>query len=61
MNITLARAESKKQVKVFNVGSEDQIDVKTIAELVIEEIGLKGVKLIFTRGVDGVEGAGKAR
>ncbi|MGD0329245.1 MAG: NAD-dependent epimerase/dehydratase family protein [Nitrososphaeria archaeon] len=47
---------SKKQVEVFNVGSEDQINVKAIAEIVIEEMGLKGVELKFTGGVDGGRG-----
>jgi UDP-glucose 4-epimerase len=44
------------QVEIFNVGSEDQVDVKTIAEIVIEEMGLKDVKLTFTGGVDGGRG-----
>lgn len=47
---------SKKQVEVFNVGSEDQINVKAIAEIVIEEMGLKDVELKFTGGVDGGRG-----
>jgi len=47
---------SKKQVEIFNVGSEDQVNVKTIAEIVIEEMGLKDVELKFTGGVDGGRG-----
>ncbi|MEM1677442.1 MAG: hypothetical protein QW095_06365 [Nitrososphaerota archaeon] len=39
-------------VEMFNVGSEDQIDVKTIAEIVIEEMGHEDVKLKFTGGID---------
>jgi UDP-glucose 4-epimerase len=46
----------KKRVEIYNVGSEDQINVKTIAEIVIEEIGLKNVKLKLTGGVDGGRG-----
>jgi len=32
------------------------VGVKTIAEIVIEEMGLKGVKLRFTGGVNGGRG-----
>ena len=48
--------KSHKRVEVFNVGSEDQVDVKTIAEIVIKEMGLKHVKLTFTGGVNGGRG-----
>jgi UDP-glucose 4-epimerase len=47
---------SKKQFEVFNVGSEDQINIKAIAEIVIEEMNLKDVELKFTGGVDGGRG-----
>ncbi|MBS7654466.1 MAG: NAD-dependent epimerase/dehydratase family protein [Halobacteria archaeon] len=43
-------------VEVYNVGSEDQIDVKSIANIVIEEMGLQNVKVKFTGGVDGGKG-----
>ena len=46
---------STEQVEIFNVGSEDQVDVKNIAQIVIEEMKLKNVKLVFTGGVDGRE------
>jgi UDP-glucose 4-epimerase len=42
----------KEQVEILNIGSEDQVDVKTIAQIVIQEMRLKGVKLVFTGGVD---------
>jgi len=45
--------KSKKKVEVFNVGSEDQIDVKTIAHTVVEEMKLENVKFRFTGGVAG--------
>jgi len=45
-----------EQVEIYNVGSEDQVDVKTIAQIIIEEMGLKNVKLTFTGGVDGGRG-----
>jgi UDP-glucose 4-epimerase len=44
----LGLEKSSEQVEIFNVGSEDQVDVKTIAQIVIEEMGLKNVKLTFT-------------
>jgi len=41
------------RVEVFNIGSEDQIDVRTIANIVIEEMGLENVTLTFSSGPDG--------
>jgi len=52
----LGLEKSKEQVEIYNVGSEDQVDVKTIAQIIIEEMGLKNVKLTFTGGVDGGRG-----
>jgi UDP-glucose 4-epimerase len=52
----LGLERSSGQVEVFNVGSEDQVDVKTIAKIVAEEMELKDVKLAFTGGVDGGRG-----
>jgi UDP-glucose 4-epimerase len=54
--ILLGLDKSSAQVEIFNVGSEDQVDVKTVAQIVIEEMGLEGVKLVFTGGVDGGRG-----
>lgn len=48
--------KSKEQVQIYNVGSEDQVDVKTIAKIVTAEMGLQRVKLRFTGGVDGGRG-----
>lgn len=39
--------------EVYNIGSEDWIDVKTIADIVVEELGLSGVEYRFTGGVRG--------
>jgi UDP-glucose 4-epimerase len=47
---------AKEQVEVFNIGSEDCINVKRIAEIVIDEMGLKRIKLKFTGGVNGGRG-----
>jgi UDP-glucose 4-epimerase len=48
--------KSSEQVEIYNIGSEDQIDVKTIANIVVGEMGLKDVKFVFTGGVDGGRG-----
>jgi len=52
----LALEKATEQVEVFNVGSEDQINVRDIAQIVIEEMQLKNVKLTYTGGVDGGRG-----
>ena len=52
----LGLEKSKNQVEVYNVGSKDQIDVKNIAQIIIEEMELKNVKLTYTGGVDGGRG-----
>lgn len=54
--ILIAVEKSRSQVEVCNVGSEDEVDVKFIARIVIEEMGLGDVKLKFTGGVDGGRG-----
>jgi UDP-glucose 4-epimerase len=38
------------------VGSEDQISVTKIAEIVAEEMGLRNVRFTYTGGVDGGRG-----
>lgn len=52
----LGLEKSTGHVEIYNIGSTDQIDVKTIAEIVVKEMGLKKVKLKFTGGVDGGRG-----
>lgn len=47
---------SKERHEFFNIGSDDYIDVKSIARIVIEEMGLKDVRFKFTGGVDGGRG-----
>ncbi len=54
--ILTALKRSSRKVEIFNVGSEDWVDVKTIAKIVIEEMGLKEVSLHFTGGVNGGRG-----
>lgn len=47
---------SADRVNIFNIGSEDAIDVTGIADIVCGKMGYKNVKYRFTGGVDG--GAG---
>ena len=54
--ILTALKEPRGKVEIFNIGSEDWVDVKTIAEIVVEEMGLKDVSFHFTGGVDGGRG-----
>ena len=51
--ILYATGKARGTVNTFNIGSEDWIDVKTIAEIVIEEMNLSGTKLRFTGGERG--------
>lgn len=48
--------KSKKQVEIFNIGSEDQINVINIAKIVIDKMELENVKIELTGGVDGGRG-----
>lgn len=48
--------ERKEKLDIYNVGSEDQVTVKRIAQVVAEEMGITPPKLIFTGGVDGGRG-----
>jgi len=47
---------SDETVNIFNIGSEDSIDVVGIADIVTKKMGYSDVKYRFTGGVDG--GAG---
>lgn len=48
--------ESREQVEIFNVGSKDKVNVKTIAKIVTSEMNLKNVDFRLTGGVDGGRG-----
>ncbi len=48
--------KARERVEVFNIGSEDQVNVQTIAKIVVEEMGFSKVKLTYTGGVDGGRG-----
>jgi len=47
---------AEETVEVFNVGSDDQIEVAHIARIVAEEMKLKNVQFNFTGGIDGGRG-----
>ncbi len=46
----------KEDVEIFNIGSEDWVNVKKIADIVIEEMGLSNVAYRFTGGKRGWKG-----
>jgi UDP-glucose 4-epimerase len=48
--------KSDKRTDVYNIGSQDQITVQRIAEIVSKELGAESAKFTFTGGVDGGRG-----
>jgi len=52
----LAGLGSEEKVSIFNLGSDDKIGVKAIAQLVTEEMELKDTRIRFTGGIDGGRG-----
>jgi UDP-glucose 4-epimerase len=44
---------SNEQINVFNVGTEDAVDVKEIADIVAGQMGIKDVLYRYTGGLDG--------
>ncbi|MEM2309530.1 MAG: NAD-dependent epimerase/dehydratase family protein [Candidatus Bathyarchaeia archaeon] len=53
----LTAAEGAKgQVEIYNIGSEDTVDVTSIANIIIEEMGLRNVEIYYTGGVEGGRG-----
>ncbi len=51
-----ATKNAEDRVEFFNLGSEDYINVKEIADIVTEEMGLENVDYNWTGGVDGGRG-----
>jgi len=47
---------AKDNVNIFNLGSDDQMEVKDIARIVVEEMGLEGVSFNYTGGKRGWAG-----
>jgi UDP-glucose 4-epimerase len=44
---------SDEQINVFNIGSEDSVDVTEIANIVAQQMGLADVQYCYTGGIDG--------
>jgi len=44
---------SSDQTNIFNIGSDDAVDVTEIADIVAESMGLAGVKYRYTGGFNG--------
>jgi UDP-glucose 4-epimerase len=44
---------SHDEANIFNIGSEDSVDVTRIADIVAEEMGISDVRYRYTGGVDG--------
>ncbi len=51
-----AHKNSREQFNVFNLGSGDRVNVKTIAKILADKMGLKKVKFVFTGGKRGWPG-----
>jgi len=47
---------SRERVGIYNIGSQDVMDVRSIADMITEEMGLGHVKYEWTGGVDGGRG-----
>ena len=56
LHVTRRFLDDEKKADVYNVGSVDQVEVKKIAEVVAEEMGLRDVNFVFTGGIDGGRG-----
>jgi len=54
--LLFAVSHSGEPFNFFNIGSEDWIDVQTIAKIVTEELGLTGVRFSYTGGDRGWKG-----
>ncbi len=51
--ISYVIAHASEQVNTYNIGSEDWIDVTTIADILVQEAGLSGVSYRYTGGSRG--------
>jgi len=51
--VFMAMENFDEDFEVYNVGGEDQVNVKTIAKIVAEEMGLKNVEFKFLSGPEG--------
>ncbi len=55
-SIMFAITHAREQVNIFNLGCSDQVTVKRIGELIVEELGLDNVEFKFTGGTRGWTG-----
>ncbi len=44
---------SKEQTNIFNIGSADSVNVTDIADIIVEHMGLSGVRYKYTGGING--------
>lgn len=51
-----AYQKSKEQFNVYNLGCDDRLDITTIAQILVKQMGLKGAKFNFTGGERGWPG-----
>ncbi|MCK4927653.1 MAG: UDP-glucose 4-epimerase, partial [Candidatus Aenigmarchaeota archaeon] len=51
-----AKKAQDKQTDAFNFGSKDQLDVTSLANIVVKCMGLKDVKFTYTGGSGGWKG-----
>jgi UDP-glucose 4-epimerase len=54
--ILSAEKSCTENVGIYNIGSMDALDVRSVADIVCEEMGLRNVKYEWTGGVDGGRG-----
>jgi UDP-glucose 4-epimerase len=54
--MALGAENATERVEILNIGSEDRVNVMRIAEIVFEEMGLEGVEIKLTGGIDGGRG-----
>jgi UDP-glucose 4-epimerase len=54
--MVLGAEKASERVEVFNLGSDDRVNVMEIAGIVIEEMGVEGCEVCLTGGVDGGRG-----
>lgn len=50
--LLVASEKAEEQVEIYNVGSEDAVNVATIAKIVIQEMELSDVEIKYTGGLD---------
>lgn len=54
--IIFAMENSKREINIFNIGSEDTISATGIGKIVVEEMGLSNVSFAYTGGSRGWKG-----